>query len=185
MEDARILMLFLERDERAIGLAVEKYGNYLKTVAGNILKNDCDAEECLNDACFRAWNAIPPAKPQNLRAYLAKITRNLALNMLEKKTAEKRGGEAALIMAELDECTVGSSDTEAAIEGRALEDSLNAFLMSLPKYKRIVFMRRYWYSDTIQKIAEDAGKSEAAIAMELARIRKKLKKHLLERGHEL
>lgn len=186
MEDEKIIELYWARDREAIAETEKKYGGYCMTVANNILHNTQDAEECVNDTYFKTWNAIPPTRPKILSAFLGKITRNLAFNRYRMENAEKRGGgETALVLDELAECVSGKDDVEAHVERNALISAINAFLKGIAQDKRNIFVRRYWYCDSVKQIAERYGMTEAAVSMNLMRLRKRLYGFLTERGFEI
>ena len=169
MEDKSIVELFRARSEEAISEASSKYSSYCRTVAYNILRNSSDTEECLNDTMQKAWSSIPPENPRSLKAYLGKITRNLALNRVEQSNAAKRGSrQYPLVLAELEECIANS----------ILSESINTFLASLPKQKRIIFVRRYWHMESVKDIAKRLKISESKVKTELCRTRQKLKDYL-------
>lgn len=181
MNDKQIIELYHERSEKAISETADKYGNYCYSIAYHVLYNIEDSEECVNDTYLRTWEAIPPQYPNNLSAFLGKITRNLALNRYKYYVREKRGNRhTALLLDELQECIPASSNTEQAVEETLLIEVLNRFLYDLPKEKRRLFLRRYWYMHSIQEIAEDFGYSESKVKMTLLRIRNKLR-HVLEK----
>lgn len=179
MEDKSIVELFRARSEEAISEASSKYSSYCRTVAYNILRNSSDTEECLNDTMQKAWSSIPPENPRSLKAYLGKITRNLALNRVEQSNAAKRGsGQYPLVLAELEECIASDSDTEKSLDNSILSESINTFLASLPKQKRIIFVRRYWHMESVKDIAKRLKISESKVKTELCRTRQKLKDYL-------
>ena len=181
MDDKQIIELYNERSETAISETANKYGKYCYTIAYHVLYSVEDSEECVNDTYLRAWNAIPPQYPEKLSAFLGKITRNLALNKYKYYLREKRGnGKTELVIDELTECVSvsKSNGTEEVVEERLLVDALNRFLYSLPKQKRNIFLRRYWYLSSIQEIAQEYGFSESKIKMILLRTRNKLKQFL-------
>lgn len=182
MQDHDIIELFFARDESAIAEVRKKYGSYCHSIALNIVKDDADAEECVSDTYMRAWETIPPNRPENLAAYLGKITRNFALGRFRRAKAEKRGaGEMALVLDELSEC-IGEESVERAVDMRALSREISLFLGELAKEQRVVFVLRYWYAKSMKEIALQTGKTEAGISMLLMRLRKKLEKRLSERG---
>ncbi len=186
MEDARIIQLYWDRDERAVAETVQKYGGYCAAIAQNILGSKEDAEECVNDTCLRAWNAIPPQKPNVLSAFLGRITRNLALNRYRRSAAEKRGGkEVPAVLDELAELVSDKSDIEQKIDQRELLSAVNCFLSTLASGKRCLFLRRYWYFDSISSIAARFHMTENSVSVTLNRIRHKLRRYLSERGFEL
>lgn len=182
-EDAEILTLFEVRDEDAIAKIAEKYGGYCRAIAYRILGSEEDAEECVSDAYWKAWNAIPPARPAKLRLFLAKITRNLALHRFEKNTAAKRVGEMNAVLEELQECISDGETPETALLAAELQKCVNDFLRALPKREGDLFLRRYFFTETIADIAARFGMRENAVAVALCRTRGKLKKHLKKEGY--
>ena len=179
MEDHDIIEMFFARDERAIGETSGKYGSYCGSIAMNILSSHEDTEECLNDTWLRAWNSIPPHRPNILRVFVGKITRNLALDRYKARTAEKRaGGEFAMSLDELDEC-IGASDERESAE---IGESISRFLRTQPKETRSVFVCRYFYCDSVADIAKRFGMSEGKVKTLLFRTRNKLKIHLEGEG---
>lgn len=183
MDDKRIIELYQKRSEAAISETANKYGKYCYYIAYHILYSEEDSEECVNDTYLRAWEAIPPQCPEKLSTFLGKITRNLALNRYKYYVREKRGnGQTTLVLDELQECVPTTSSTEQAVEEKLLVEVLNRFLYNLPKEKRILFLRRYWYMHSIQEIADDFGYSESKVKMTLLRIRSKLKQVLEKEG---
>lgn len=186
MEDSRIVQLYWDRNQAAISVTTEKYGHYCQAIARNILGNEEDAEECVNDAYLRAWNSMPPNRPAMLSAYLGKITRNLSLNRYKRCMADKRGGgETAAVLEELEDCVSGADDTEQEIIRKELLREINDFLGNLPKEKRGLFVRRYWYMDTIPEVAAGFGMTENNVSVSLNRIRRQLRDYLTERGYML
>lgn len=186
MEDEQILDLYFHRDEKAIPATADKYGAYCTAIAKNILYTREDAEECVNDTYFKTWNTIPPHKPTILSAFLGKITRNLAFNRYKKTTAEKRGGgELPLVLEELASCVSGKESVEEALDYKTLVEDINGFLATLPVEKRNLFVCRYFYTDSVQAIAERYGMSYAGLSMTLSRLRSKLRTYLIKGGYEL
>ncbi|MBP1574078.1 MAG: sigma-70 family RNA polymerase sigma factor [Oscillospiraceae bacterium] len=186
MEDLKIIELFFDRKEYAIAETERKYGGYLSKIAYNILFDSEDSEECVNDTYMKAWNTIPPQKPEVLRTFLGKITRRLAIDVFRKKHAEKRGNsEFALSLSELDECIPDNLSAEAEFEQKELSESINRFLASLSKENRDIFICRYFYSDSIKEIASSFQSNEAKIKSSLFRSRKILKEQLLKEGFDL
>ena len=183
MEDAKIVQLYWDRNEQAIPVTADKYGNYCRSIATNILGNREDAEECVNDTYLNAWNAMPPNRPDVLPAFLGKITRNLSFNRYKRNTAEKRGGgELPAVLSELSDCVSGRDDVEQMLDRRALLNALDEFLQMLPPVKRALFIRRYWYTDSVSDLAAQYGMREGAVSTTLYRLRRQLRSHLLERG---
>lgn len=184
MEDSRIVEMYWDRDEEAIRQSEKKYGRYCGAIAHNILFNRADEDECLNDTWIGAWNSIPPQRPEKLGPYLGKITRNAALNMYEKKHAEKRGGgQTALALDELAEVIGKESDAEKQAALSDLTDSINGFLRHIEKDARVIFVQRYWYMYSVEEIAKFNGFSVSKVKMSLARTREKLRVHLEEEGY--
>ncbi len=182
MEDKEILSLFRVRSEDAIAAASEKYGPRCRAVARNILADEGDAEECVSDAMLSAWNAIPPQSPAYLGAYLAKITRNLALNRRKAAGIQRRGGgETALALEELAECAASAGGEDIAGQ-LALTEALTGFLRSLSPEKRRLFLRRYWYLYPVKDIARAMGVGESRVKSQLARLRQTLRAHLEKEG---
>ncbi len=185
LEDSEIIRLFGERKEEALSETEKKYGAYYFSCAKNILENEEDAKECVSDTYLCIWNSIPPQKPENLKAYAAKICRNLALNFLRKKKAEKRGGgETEAVFDEISEFVSGTEDPEKSFEQKELAKAIDDFLEKLPKEKRKIFILRYWYFETVPEIAKRLEKTENSVRNTLFRTRKKLKDYLFERGFE-
>lgn len=183
MDAQQIVELYWARAEHAITETTQKYGRYCHSIAFNILHNDEDSEECVNDTYLNAWNSIPPHRPAVLKAFLGKLTRNLALNRYKQCTAEKRGnGQIPLILDELHECLPAAENTERILDDMVLTDVLNRFLASLPVEQRRIFMRRYWYMRSVKEIAADYGLSESKVKMSLLRARNELKRRLEKEG---
>lgn len=181
MEDLAIIQLYWDRDERAVAETDLKYHPYCYTIAHNILTDHEDSEECINDTWFRAWTAMPPTRPRILSTFLGKITRNLSLDRYRRKTAEKRGGELNLIDLELDDCAAGGEiDENLNVEETAR--SISQFLKGCDLTSRVLFLRRYWYADSIGDIAARYSMSESAVKSNLHRTRLKLKDHLEKEG---
>ena len=186
MEDKEIIGLYLDRNEQAITATSEKYGTYCKSISVNILKNDEDAEECVNDTYMKTWNAIPPQIPVIFSLFLGKIVRNISFNKYRHNNSQKRGGsEMPLILDELGEIVSGKESVEDEIDKKELLRAINGFLNSISEHKRGIFIRRYWYSDKVSDIAKRYGKSENSVSVELNRVRKNLREYLLKRGFEL
>ena len=178
MDDAKIIALYEARDEKAIAETQQKYGGYCRYIAERILVSREDAEECVNDAYHKAWNTIPPQKPESLASYIGMLTRQLSLNRYKENHRQKRGaGEVPLVLDELQECIADRGDMPSA-DDITLRDAMNAFLAGLPQRTRMVFMRRYWYADEVTTIAADYGMSEGHVNVLLYRTRKKLKEYL-------
>jgi len=182
MEDAEIIQLYWDRSEAALSATKEKYGGYCAVIAYHVLSSYEDSEECVSEVLLRAWNAIPPRRPENLKAWLGKVTRNLALDRLKHDTAQKRG-EVPLALEELE--LSGLDTAESALDGKLLSDAIASFLRSQPEAKRRLFLLRYWYFESIADIAAKTGWTENRIKVELFRLRKKLAVHLEKEGFSL
>ena len=186
MDDAGILELFLARSEEAVKEAEKKYAGYCYSIAYGILKNNEDAEECVNDAILKAWDSIPPNNPENLRLYLGRIARNLSLDRLKAATSQKRGsGTVPLDFYELENTLVSSGEVWEKLDEEVLIGTINSFLSEQKKLYRIVFVQKYWYMLGIREIAEKNGLSESKTASILYRMRNKLKKRLEKEGYGL
>ena len=186
MDDAKIVQLYWDRNEQAIPATADKYGNYCTSIAKNILGNHEDAEECVNDTYMNAWNSMPPHRPSILSTFLGKITRNLSLNRYKHNTADKRGGgELPVVLDEISNLVSGTDDVEQEINSKELIKAIDTFLGTLSIEKRGMFIRRYWYFDSISDIANRFGMTENNVSVTLNRLRLKLHNYLLERGFEL
>ena len=186
MTDEEIIHLYWDRNEDAITETADKYGSYIYTISYNILRNNEDSEECVNDTYNRTWNSIPPNRPSCLRAFLGRIVKNLSLNRYKEQRAAKRGGDSIeLILEEIAEIASDREGPEDSAIEKALIKAINDFLGDLPKDKRIIFVRRYWYLDPTAEIAAQCGMSDAAVRARLSRLRKRLKYHLGSKGVEL
>ena len=182
VEDNRIVELFWQRDERALEEAERKYGSYCRTVADRVLNDPQDAEECVADGFLDAWNRIPPHRPSALGAFLGKIVRHIAIDRLRKRSAQKRGGgEVFLALEELEECIPDGSDVEREFQQGELAKGINAFLASLPDTERQVFLRRYWYMDSVEQLCQRFSFSESKVKTMLYRTREKLRGYLVEK----
>ena len=181
--DDQIIALYFRRDQQAIAYTEKKYGGLCQSIAKCILGSREDAEECVNDALFKLWEAIPPAKPQNLAAFLTVTVRNLACNRRASKKAAKRGGgEVAVALSEIEEVLASKDNPEAELDARAVSDELNSFLGDLPAETRVMFVLRYWSNLSIKEIADKCGVSQSKVKMTLLRTRSHLKEHLEEEG---
>ena len=186
MEDSNIIALYWERDESAIAETALKYGNYCNKIAENILHNRQDAEECVNTAYLKAWEKIPPEKPNILSAFLAKITRSTALDTYRRLHAEKRGGgEMPLIYDELEDCVSDKSNPQGSAERNEIIKAVNKFLSGLPKKNRMIFVSRYCCCESLSELALRFGMSENNLSVNLSRTRKKLRDYLEKEGFEL
>lgn len=181
MEDHDIIAGLLRRDDSALGDLQERYGSRLFRLAGRFLSSREDAEEAVNDAYLRVWNTIPPQKPEHLFAYVAQLCRYAALEKVDWLTAKKRRGTVVELTEELSQC-IPDLSLEREKEGRELGEALNGFLGTLDREKRVLFLRRYWYGDSIRDLAARCGAGESKVKTALFRLRKDLKDYLEKEG---
>ncbi|WP_099467568.1 RNA polymerase sigma factor [Konateibacter massiliensis] len=182
MEDSQIIALFFERSEQAIVELSNKYGKVCRRVSLNILKNTLDAEECVNDAYLGVWNNIPPQKPDPLLAYVCRIVRNLSIKRYYSNTALKRNSHYDIAFEELEDCIPSQNNVDEDYNVKELAKIINDFLSTLDKDNRVMFVRRYWFSDSLNELAKTFGITEHNASVRLSRIRGKLKKYLIKRG---
>ena len=186
MEDAEIIRLYWLRNETAIAESEKAYGAYCFTVANNLLDSPPDAEECVNDTWLKAWGAIPPARPKYLRLFFGRIARNLAFDRWRHDgCAQRGGGEVELVLDELTECVSDTESPEDVLQNNALRESLNRFLNRLSPREHRIFLRRYFYAESVKAIADRYDLRESNVLSILSRTRKKLKEHLQKEGFEL
>ena len=181
IDDEKIIELFFERSEQAIRELDIKYGKICHNLSYNIVNSRQDAEECVNDAYLGAWNAIPPVKPDPLLTYICKIVRNISLNLYHRKEAAKRSSHYTIAMEEIEACIAATNAVEAEIEAVELAHIIEGFLDTLTVENRVLFMRRYWFSDSCRDIAGLMGLTEKNVSVRLTRIREKLRQYLIER----
>lgn len=180
MEDTKIVDLFWQRDQSAIAQAGRKYGKYCYAIAYGILSSREDSEECVSDTWHRAWQVIPPEKPNRLQAFLGRITRNLALDRYGYNHAQKRNVHLEAVMDEYWQCIPnGDMPLEDQV---ALKELINGFLGGLDKQTRIIFLQRYYYICTVKDIARSMGLSESNVSVILHRTRTKFKEYLQKEG---
>ena len=176
MQDSAIIELYFARDQEAIVATSEKYNAYCMRISMNILQNPGDSEECVNDTYLAAWNSIPPNRPEKLSSYLAKLTRNLSINRYKARMAERRGGgEFAVSLDELDDCI---ADESTGLGEEELGALISEFLYTVSKEMRQVFVRRYFYSDSVSAIAKRFKMTESKVKSMLHRTRLSLKDFL-------
>ena len=185
MDDLKIVELYLSRSEDAIVETDLKYGRLCRYVAMNILRNKEDSEECVNDTYLGAWNAIPPQKPNRLSAFISRITRNLSLKKYEYVSAAKRNPEVLVSLTELEDCVSGQDYIEVEFENKRIEKAISDFLWQLDIDKRTVFIRRYWYFESIDSICRRCGFSQSKLTSMLYHTRQKLRQYLESEGIEL
>ncbi|MDR0249182.1 MAG: RNA polymerase sigma factor [Oscillospiraceae bacterium] len=182
-DDAQIVDLYWRRDEAAIGESDKKYGRYLMKIAFRVLANFEDSQECVNDTYLKAWNSMPPHKPDVLSTYLGKIARQVSIDVYRKRASKKRqGSQYALSLSELGECVPGGVDPEREYNASLLAETVDAFLRSMPSETRAAFVGRYFYMDSTREVAGYCGMSESKLKSLLRRTRLKLKEHLEKEG---
>ena len=184
MDDLQIIELYFARDEHAIKETDRKYGKLCFRVAKNLLFNNEDSEECVNDTYLTVWNKIPPTRPNNFSAFICKITRNLSLKRLETSTAMKRSADAIVSLSEI-EATLPDYSIAPRVEDEELGKLISAFLWSEKELDRNVFLRKYWFFDTISDIAERYSLTENNVKSLLFRSRNRLREFLKKEGIEV
>ena len=182
MTDEEIISLYFERSEEAITATQRKYDSYCRTIVSRILSSPRDTEEIVSDLWLKAWMTIPPNRPRDLKLYLAKIGRNLALNRLREGRAEKRGPEADAVLEELSEL-LGSSSTEELVDAKELSKAVNAFLRKLPRRDCDIFVRRCFYAESAAEIADRFALRQNTVNVSLHRTRAKLRSYLTQEGY--
>lgn len=182
MEDHKIIKLLFARAENAINELAARFGRQLHRIAYNILENQLDAEECTNDTYLALWNAIPPVSPDPLAPYVYRTGRNTALKRLHRDTAKKRDSRYDVSLEELNGCLPGET-MEQTMDARELGRTMNRFLDTKSKESRFIFMRRYWFGDSVAEIAKELHMQENAVYVRLNRIRNSLKDYLKKEGY--
>lgn len=186
MEDNGIVELFLARNEEAISRTAEKYGSRIKQIAYGILSNHESAEECENDTYHKAWDSIPPNEPRkHLFAYLGRIVRNIALNRLKADTRKKRSAIRCELTREMMESIPSGVNPEADVLYEELKQRIEEFLDTCSEIQQKVFVRRYWYWDSLSQISQYYGLSQGNVKTMLSRMRKELKRYLSKGGYEI
>ena len=186
MDDNRIVELYFLRDETAIRQTSEKYGNRLRSLAYGIVGDRQTAEECENDTYMEAWNTIPPHEPRSyLYAFLACITRHIALNFCRDRSRLKRSAFICELSAEMEQCIPAPDDAQCRIDDMVLREAINGFLGTLDEEKRNIFIRRYWYLDSVADISKRFALSESKVKTTLFRCRNRLREHLEKEGYVL
>ena len=183
MDDKRIVELYWDRDESAIQETSDKYGNYLHSIAMNVLAVHEDAEESVNDTWLNAWNSMPPHRPSVLSTFLGKLTRRISIDKWRRSTAKKRGnGQLPLVLDELEDCVSDGKSLEEETERKLLAEVIAAFVKDLPETEQKVFLCRYWYMDSVSAIATRFRFSESKVKSMLSRTREKLRVRLEKEG---
>lgn len=186
MDNSQIVDLFLQRDESAIKQAAERFGNRLRSLAYGIVNDLQTAEECENDTYLEAWNSIPPHEPRGyLYAFLARITRHLALNCCRDRSRLKRSAFICELSEEMEQCIPAPDDIKCHLDDLALSEAINSFLSKLSEEKRNVFLRRYWYLDSIADISKRFAISESKVTSILFRCRNQLREYLIKEGYTI
>lgn len=186
MGDSEIVSLLIERNEQAISAVSQKYGRYCKKIALNILRNNEDADECVNEALMRMWNSSPPCSSDAMSLYLARIVKSCAYDKLRLSMREKRGsGEVALALDEIAECVSGKTSVEGEFEQKEFQTAINTFLKRLNSRHRKMFLLRYWYCFSVSEIAGRLGTTENSVSVTLSRTRRKIKDYLTKRGYDI
>ena len=186
MDDNKIIDLYLCRDETAVKHTARKYGDHLRALAYGIVKDRLTAEECENDTYLKAWNSIPPHEPREyLYAFLARITRHISLDCCRKRSRLKRSAYISELSAEMEQCIPAPDDMECRIDDIAFGQAINGFLSTLSEEKRNVFIRRYWYLDSVSDIARRFSLSESKVKTMLFRSRNRLRDYLEKEGYIL
>ena len=181
MDDSQIIELYFERDEKAIKETELKYGALCFSIANNILNNEADTEECVNDTYLSVWNIIPPQRPNNFKAFVSKITRNLSLKRIEFNNAIKRSADTIISLSELED-VLPSKSVQSEIEDEMLGKLISDFLRNEKEGARNVFIRKYWYFDTVADIAVRYSFSESKVKSILFHTRNRLKDYLIKEG---
>jgi len=181
MMDEKIIELFFNRSEKAINELDKKYGKVFYKISNNILNDRLDAEECVSDSYLGTWNAIPPARPIPLLTFVCKIVRNLSLKRYHAKTAMKRNSIYDVAISEVANYIISPDSVEEEVDAKELARIIESFLDTLTKENRVIFMRRYWFSDSYEEIADRVGISEKNVSVRLTRIRKQMREYLLSK----
>lgn len=181
MNDAQIIALFWDRNEDAIRETDRAYGHKLQVLSERILHSGEDAQECVSDTYMKTWETIPPQKPVYFFAYLAKLCRNFSLARLQWNSAARRTAEVVTLTQEMEAC-IPDRSRDRELEGKEIGRLLNVFLEGISRENRLIFLRRYWYADSIQEIAERYQISQSKVKTQLHRTRKKLRQFLEEEG---
>ena len=186
MEDSKIVDLYLKRDPAAVAHTTEKYGSRLWSLANGIVHDRQAAEECENDTYLQAWNTIPPHEPRTyLYAYLARITRHIALNICRSRSSLKRSAFLCELSTEMEQCIPAPDDLQRRMDEQVLREAINGFLRTLDVEKRNLFLRRYWFLDSIDEISRRFGISQSKVKTTLFRCRTGLRKYLEQEGYNV
>lgn len=186
MDDSQIIDLFWSRSEQAITETDIKYGDMCMNLAQNIVAchQDADAEECVNDTYLGLWNAIPPTRPNIFSAYIAKIVRNISMKKATYNNAQKRSSNMTISIHELEAYVAAEDAPSDTVYAQELAASIERFLRNIDYESRNIFLRRYWFFDSISDIANRFSISESKVKSQLFRTRNKLHMHLIKEGFE-
>lgn len=185
MEDSAIIELYWARNEDALTQTDQKYGPMCRSLAFNILSDRQDSEECVNDTWHRAWNTMPPQRPDSLRAYLGRIVRNLAISRLRQRTAQKRDGGAKVMFSELEDCLPSPARTDQELDAKELAAAVSRWLRTLDPDDRVLFVRRYWYGDASHELAREWDLLPNQMAKRMLKLRRSLKRSLEQEGFDV
>lgn len=186
MEDEKIVQLYLDRDESAIKLSSEKYGSRLRTLSLGITSDIQTAEECENDTYLQAWNLIPPNEPRTyLYAFLARITRHISIDRCRERSNLKRNANMTELSEEMEHCLPSLDDIDSALAEEELGKAISMYLQTVSQEKRVIFVRRYFYLDSIAEISKRCAITESKVKSSLFRIRNDLRKYLIMEGYAL
>lgn len=182
MEDNQIIELYFRRDEAALQETHSKYGAYCFRIAKNILENREDSEECVNDTWVQTWKRIPPTVPESLKAFLGKIVRDISLSRYRANHAKKRFNAMDVMLEELENCLPSDFDMMEMLEKKQLAELINDWLGTISKDDRILFIKRYYYGESVKNLARAYGKPENYISQRMLKLRRKLRTYLQEKG---
>lgn len=186
MEDDRIVQLYLDRDESAIQFSSDKYGSRLRALSLSITSDFQTAEECENDTYLQAWNRIPPNEPRTyLYAFLARITRHISIDRCREKSSLKRGAYLTELTEEMEMCLPSADDVEDTLAGKELAKAISSYLQTVSQEKRVIFVRRYFYLDSVAEISRRCAVSESKVKSSLFRTRNGLRSYLIREGYTL
>lgn len=182
MDDLAIIELYHKRDEQAIAESDRKYGGMCRSIALHLLGNREDAEECVNDTWYAAWRKMPPERPASLGAFLGRITRNLSVSRWRREHAQKRNDGLEVLLAELEECVPSAETVESTVERKMLAEVIGAWLDTLEREEQWLFIRRYWYADSVKDLASTLREQPNTCSQRLCRLRKELRIFLESKG---
>lgn len=185
MEDTAIIDLFWARNQDALTQTDLKYGPMCRSLAFNILSDREDSEECVNDTWHKAWNTMPPQRPDSLRAYLGRIVRNLSISRLRQRTAQKRGHGVKIMFSELEDCLPAATSVDRELDNRELAAAISRWLRTLATEDRVLFVRRYWYGDAVHALASQWGFEPNRMAKRMLKLRRSLKQWLEKEGFDV